>query len=114
MKSKAASSRSGGTFQATRAPEARLVASKVWRTRRIVPASSIMRIRLSRKIQRESSLAGDRGKGIADKAGDLVLGNREDPGIYRIGMLDGDHATHLMHCARRSARALTPYDFATD
>ena len=47
IQSKAASIFSGGTFQATSAPSARLVASKVCRTRRIVPARNIAMIRLS-------------------------------------------------------------------
>ncbi len=47
MQVKASSSRSWGTCQATRAPGARLVASSVCRTRRMVPAASMARIRSS-------------------------------------------------------------------
>ena len=45
IQSKADRSFLGGTFQAMSAPGARLVAMSVWRTRRIVPASSIAPMR---------------------------------------------------------------------
>jgi hypothetical protein len=47
MKSKAALSFSSGTRQATRAPWANFVESRVWRTRRMMPASSMALIRSS-------------------------------------------------------------------
>ncbi len=46
MNSNVASRRSAGTFHATSAPSARFVAMSVWRTRRIVPASSMARMRV--------------------------------------------------------------------
>ncbi len=49
MKSKAALSFSGGTLQATRAPRARLMDMRVWRTRRIVPARSMAMMRSETK-----------------------------------------------------------------
>src|SRR3984893_7295234 len=45
IQSNALSILSAGTFHATSAPSARLVASNVWRTRRIVPARNIVAIR---------------------------------------------------------------------
>ena len=58
---------SGATFQATSAPSARLVASRVWRTRRIVPARNMAAMRaittsLVRPERRAISSNGSRTK----------------------------------------------------
>ena len=89
MKSKAALSLSSGTFQATSAPEARLVASKVCRTRRIVPAASMARIRSSTPGKRHAAQPGDLLKRLRHEPGDPVFAHRQDARVDGVVMFDG-------------------------
>ena len=93
MKSNAAFSFSSGTFHATSAPSARLLATSVCRTRRIVPAASIARMRSSTVSSGTPLLLGDLDEGLADEALDLVLGNGEDLRVDGVGVFDGNHGT---------------------
>ena len=89
MKSNAPFSFSSGTFHATSAPSARLLATSVWRTRRMVPAASIAADALQHLLQRHPAALGDFDEGFPHEALNLVFGDGEDAGVERVGVFDG-------------------------
>ena len=92
MKSNASFSFSSGTFHATSAPSARLLATSVCRTRRMVPAASIAADALQHGLQRQPAALGDLAERLADEALNLVLGDGEDLRVDGVGVLDGHGA----------------------
>ena len=91
MKSKAALSFSSGIFQATNAPSARLLATRVWRNAPDGAGSEHGLEALQHGVDGDAAVLGDGEERFTDEALDLVLGDGEDLGVEGVGVFDAGH-----------------------